>query len=51
MLIKFFQNQSGATSIEYGAIGALLSIAVLTGAHMVGVKVAGFFAPFASALK
>ncbi len=50
MIGNFFRDETGATPIEYGAIGALLSIAVVTGAHMIGISVGNFLAPIKFAL-
>ncbi|WP_162654790.1 Flp family type IVb pilin [Lentilitoribacter sp. Alg239-R112] len=33
---KFWSNNSGATAIEYGLIGALVSISVIAGASQMG---------------
>jgi pilus assembly protein Flp/PilA len=35
-LIKFIENQSGATAIEYALIGALVSVAIILGATSLG---------------
>ena len=36
MLLKFWNDQSGATAIEYGLIATLLSMMVLAGAKLNG---------------
>ena len=36
LIARWWQNQSGATAIEYGIIAALLSIAILTSALSLG---------------
>lgn len=33
---RFISNQSGATAIEYGLIGALVSVAIVIGAGALG---------------
>jgi len=33
---KFFKKESGATAIEYGLIAALIAVAVISGARLVG---------------
>ena len=51
MFQRFFRDERGATSIEYAAVGALLSIAILTGAQMIGMKVlTNYFAPLAAVM-
>jgi pilus assembly protein Flp/PilA len=43
LLSRFLADDSGATAIEYGLIGALISVAIVIGAGMVGVQVGGLF--------
>ncbi|MBD9374298.1 Flp family type IVb pilin [Rhizobium sp. ARZ01] len=33
---RFLKDESGATAIEYGLIAALISVALITGAGMLG---------------
>lgn len=40
---RFAMDESGATAIEYGLIGALISIAIITGATQVGTNVGALF--------
>jgi pilus assembly protein Flp/PilA len=35
-LARFAQDESGATAIEYGLIAALIGLAIVTGATLVG---------------
>ncbi|WP_430463493.1 Flp family type IVb pilin [Tabrizicola sp.] len=35
-LAKFFRNESGATAIEYGLIAALVAVALIAGATLLG---------------
>jgi pilus assembly protein Flp/PilA len=49
-LIKFFKEETGATAIEYGLIAALISIAILAAATLVGTNLAGVFGTVAGAL-
>ncbi len=42
-LVVFLRDESGATAIEYGLIGALISIAIVAGATQVGSSVRAFF--------
>jgi pilus assembly protein Flp/PilA len=39
----FLKSRSGATAVEYGLIAALLGIAIIGGATMVGRAVNGMF--------
>lgn len=36
LIARFLKDESGATAIEYGLIAALISVAVIGGATMVG---------------
>lgn len=36
MLKQFLQDESGATAIEYGLIAALISVALIGGARLIG---------------
>ena len=36
MLKRFLQDESGATAIEYGLIAALISVALIAGARLIG---------------
>lgn len=40
---KFLQSRSGATAIEYGLIGSLISIAIVSSAAVVGTDVAALW--------
>jgi pilus assembly protein Flp/PilA len=43
VLVKAIRCDSGVTAIEYAMIGALISIAIVTGATQVGANLSGFF--------
>lgn len=43
LLSKFASDESGATAIEYGLIGALISVAIILGAGAVGSAINGKF--------
>ncbi|HEY5081239.1 MAG TPA: Flp family type IVb pilin [Bauldia sp.] len=43
MLTRFRDDQSGATSIEYALIGALVSVAIILGAGAIGTKLNSMF--------
>jgi pilus assembly protein Flp/PilA len=49
-LTKLFQNQDGATAIEYGLIAALISIAAVTIMGTVGSNLTSTFTTVASDL-
>lgn len=36
LFAKFLKDESGATAIEYGLIAALIALAIVTGAGMLG---------------
>jgi pilus assembly protein Flp/PilA len=40
---KFLRNESGATAIEYGLIAALIAVAIIGGATVVGEGVNSTF--------
>lgn len=40
---KFWQDESGATAIEYGLIGALISVALMAGAKPLGNALNDYF--------
>ena len=40
---RFVNNESGATAIEYGLIAALVSVALIVGAKMVGTELDATF--------
>ena len=36
LFARFAKDESGATAIEYGLIAALIAVAIITGANMLG---------------
>ncbi|MGV1750923.1 Flp family type IVb pilin [Agrobacterium sp. CG674] len=40
---RFMKDESGATAIEYGLIAALISVAIITGAGVVGTQIGTLF--------
>lgn len=42
-IARFFVDVSGATAIEYGLIGALISLAIIAGAGSIGSAVNNLF--------
>jgi pilus assembly protein Flp/PilA len=51
VLQKFWKNESGATAIEYGLIAALISVAIIGGASLVGTGVNDTFTDVSDALQ
>jgi len=43
LLIRFVQDESGVTAIEYGLIAALIAIVIITAAGLVGTQLAAVF--------
>jgi pilus assembly protein Flp/PilA len=43
MLKKFVKDESGATAIEYGLIAALIAIAIIAGARVIGSQLSTLF--------
>ena len=48
---KFFQNESGATAIEYGLIAALIAVAVIAAVTSLGTNASSTFNKVASEMK
>jgi pilus assembly protein Flp/PilA len=42
-LARFAQDESGATAIEYGLIAALIGVAIVTSATLVGTRLDAIF--------
>jgi pilus assembly protein Flp/PilA len=40
---RFIDDESGATAIEYGLIGALISVIIITAVKLVGTNLSGTF--------
>lgn len=49
-LCSFWQDEGGATAIEYGLIAALVSVAVIGGAAALGVNITALFAGLANCI-
>ncbi|WP_337268180.1 Flp family type IVb pilin [Oryzifoliimicrobium ureilyticus] len=43
LISRFLKDESGATAIEYGLIAALISVALITGAGLLGNKINATF--------
>jgi pilus assembly protein Flp/PilA len=51
LISKFFQDESGATAIEYGLIAAGIAIAIITAVNGVGSALSTNFGTISSSLK
>jgi pilus assembly protein Flp/PilA len=51
LILKFIQNESGATAIEYGLIAAGIAIAIITAVQGVGAKLNTSFGTISTSLK
>jgi pilus assembly protein Flp/PilA len=51
LLMQFLQNESGATSIEYGLIAAGVALAIITVVSNVGTKLKTTFSSISTQLK
>ena len=40
---RFYKDESGATTIEYGLIAALISVVIVTALGLIGTKLNGTF--------
>ncbi|ATQ69450.1 MULTISPECIES: Flp family type IVb pilin [Methylosinus] len=43
LFASFVENESGATAIEYGLIGALISVVIIVAVKMVGTNLSNTF--------
>ncbi len=41
LFARFWKDKSGATAIEYGLIGVLIAVAIISGAAAIGTSVNG----------
>ena len=48
--MKLFQDESGATAIEYGLIAALIAVAAIAAFQLVGTNLSGIFNSVATKL-
>ena len=49
-LLRFLDDESGATAIEYGLIAALVAVACIAGLNAVGSSIAGVFTKVSTTL-
>ena len=50
MFARFVKDESGATAIEYGLIAALIALAIITGATLLGTNLNAKFNQIAGKL-
>ncbi|MGF6306854.1 pilus assembly protein Flp/PilA [Bradyrhizobium sp. i1.8.4] len=50
-IVRFLQNESGATAIEYGLIATGIAIAIIAAVNGVGTNLSGTFSTIAGSLK
>jgi pilus assembly protein Flp/PilA len=43
LISRFVRDESGATAIEYGLIGALISVIIITAVKLVGTNLSSTF--------
>ncbi len=49
-LARFMNDESGATAIEYGLIAALIAVAIISAATILGTNLASVFGQISDAL-
>jgi len=47
----FYEDESGATAIEYGLIAALIAVVIITGVTAVGTKLSTTFTNLSTTLR
>ncbi len=51
LILKFIEEESGATAIEYGLIAAGIAIAIITAVQGVGIQLSSNFTTISTSLK
>ena len=51
MLKRFWNDESGATAIEYGLAAALITVAIIVGARSLGIKTGGSLTKVGGSIK
>jgi pilus assembly protein Flp/PilA len=51
LVLRFIKDESGATAIEYGLIAALVAVAIIGGARLLGTRIGGTFNNVSNAIK
>ncbi len=49
-MMEFLKDESGATAIEYGLIAALIAVAIISGARLLGTSIFETYGSFGTAL-
>lgn len=47
---RFFQDEAGASAIEYAIIAGLIAVAIMVGARVLGTGISDMFSSIATAL-
>ena len=50
MLSNFFQDENGATAIEYGLIAALIAVVIIAAVSALGTKVSSTFTTISTSM-
>ncbi len=50
LLLRFAEDQSGVTAIEYGLIASLIAVVIITSVTLIGTNVTATFNTVAAAL-
>lgn len=50
LITRMLKNESGATAIEYGLIAALIAVAIIAAASLIGTNLSGTFSNVADNL-
>jgi pilus assembly protein Flp/PilA len=51
MIARFLKDESGATSIEYGLIAALIAVGIITAARLLGTQISDTYNNVGNAMK
>ena len=49
-IVRFFRDEEGVTAIEYGLLAALIAVAIIAGAGLVGINLNTMFNDIAALL-
>ena len=51
LVLRFLSDEAGATAIEYGLISALIAVAIIASAKLLGLAIAASMLNLATAMK
>ena len=51
LFLRFAKDESGVTAIEYGLIAALVGVAIITGAGLLGTELDALFSDIATTMQ